>query len=495
MTFQALLAARAHEQGRAQPTALMRHRALSDDPLCIVAWQLGAEPYTVGAIALGPKASGYELFVPGYPLDRHLLFASLLEFAKRFCPAFESFARGPTELIHDFGQQLRIPKQLPQVIVPNAEHVSLLGRLGRRLAYLPTEGPDAADPLLPRLGRHLMWLVEHAQLPGQQVIVSLTDLLAQHYATAMSPLEMRSLSAIDAWIDPPAGVHGFHAAEIAETRAIGPAPSPDAARAVHAMMKALNEERRGSKDPAIVAPLAKPLRALYDGMTQQTWSLVCKVIDRERLRPTAPSVARREREDRIAYARHLQWMNGPAAGRRKTRMTPRAAAMRLDELERARGLVIAEEAIDDPLRMAPHLLSGKALAGEVTHVEADRRECIGGRNNRRPSITVRTTEACPIPCGTDLWWTMVPKGREWRVTRVTPTPEGGSEVMLVLQTNRVPECGLPRPGTRVCFSQFSTTDGYKMYLPPTVPWTHQRAAEPPAPDDLESSSDSEGRVA
>src|SRR5262249_28713115 len=143
-----------------------------------------------------------------------------------------------------------------------------------------------------------------------------------------------SLAAIDAWIAPAKGEHGFHAAERAERQAVGPTPDPSDGDKVHEMMLEFNEARAGSKDPALVGRLTKPLRALYDHMVADTWNLVWKVIDRERARPDAGSVARRAREDRIAYANHLSWMAGPAEGRRKTRMNARGAAMRLNEYER-----------------------------------------------------------------------------------------------------------------------------------------------------------------
>lgn len=492
MSIQALLAARAHTEGRAQRSAVMRHRALSDDPLCIVAWQLGSEPYSVGAIAAGTKRSGYELFVPGYPLDRHLLLASLLDFARLFCPKFESFQRGPREPAEYMGETLQIPKRLPQIVVANTATIALLGRLGRRLAYQPVTGPNAADPLLPRLGRHLNWLVEHAQLPGQQLLVSLTDLLAQHYVTATSSLEMQSLAAADAWIDP-GREQGFHAAELAERKAVGPAPAPEDAREIQALMKTLNEQRAGSKDPARVNTLAQPLRRLYDRMVGQTWSLIWRVVDRERATPEAPSVTRRARDDRIEYAAQLAWMNGPAEGRRKTRMTPRGAAIHLDRLERARTKLLAEEAIDDPLRMAPHLLAGKALAGVVTRVDSERRERVSARNCRRPAVTVRTSERCTIPSGTELWWTRIPDGKEWRIESVVARADSGSDVTLVLQTNRLPKDGLPTKGSRVCFSQFNTKPPYELFLPSAVPWTHKVAE--PTPDDLEGPGASGGQAA
>jgi hypothetical protein len=77
--------------------------------------------------------------------------------------------------------------------VANTETIGLLGRLGRRVAYLPTDGATPADPRLPRLGRHLMWLADYASTPGQQVILAATELLGTHYQTAMSSYETQSL--------------------------------------------------------------------------------------------------------------------------------------------------------------------------------------------------------------------------------------------------------------------------------------------------------------
>ncbi|RDE49461.1 MAG: hypothetical protein DVS81_16435 [Candidatus Accumulibacter meliphilus] len=485
MSFQALLAARAHTDGRALPTAIRRHRALSDDPLCIVAWQLGAEAYSVGAIAIGRKSSGFKLFVPGYPLNRDLLFAALVGFAKEFCPAFEDFAGGPCEDILHHGAELAVPLELPQIVVPNAQTIGLLGRLGRRLAYLPTTGPHPADPLLPCLGRHLMWIADHAQMPGQQLIVSATDLLTTHYASAMSAIEMQSLPAMDAWIDPPAGMHGFNAAELAEIHAVGPVPSPRDGELVHSLMHTFNDQRAGSTDPGVVDKLVWPLRAHYRSMVDQTWNLMWKVVAREKPKPEAASVVRRVREDRIAFAAHLQWMAGPAEGRRKTRMTARGAAMRLHDLEQAHARLLAEEAIDDPLRMAPHLLAGKALAGVVIDCDKTHRELINSRKCLRPRVIVRTQEPCLMLPGAKVWWTQMPDGREWLLGSVIAA-SGGSDVTLILQTNRVSDVCLPIVGSRACFSQFNTRPGYELFLPQQAPWTHLAAA-PPFPVDLDYS--------
>jgi hypothetical protein len=313
--------------------------------------------------------------------------------------------------------------------------------------------------------------------------VPAVGLLTTHYATAMSTFEAQSLAAIDAWIDPLAGEHGFNAAELAESHSVGPVPGPKQGQLVHTLMNTFNQQRAGSKDPTVVRKLAKPLSALYGAMVEETWNLIWKVVDRERAKPQAASVARRVRDDRIAYAAHLHWMNGPAEGRRKTRMTYRAAAMRLDEFERANALLMVEEAIDDPLRMVPQLLAAKAVAGVVVDCDHKRRELINGRNCLRPSVTLHTDEPCLMPPGGEVWWTQTPDGREWLLIGVVAAGDG-SDVTLVLQTNRVPSVGLPVVASRVCFSSFNTRPGYELFLPRQVPWTHQ-ATTSPIPTDLD----------
>jgi hypothetical protein len=135
--------------------------------------------------------------------------------------------------------------------------------------------------------------------------------------------------------------------------------------------------------------------------------------------------------------------------------------------------------------MAPVLLAGQAIAGEVVRSEPDRREMINDRFCKRPAITLRTDEQCIMPLGTAVWWTNLPAGREWLVTQVVAAGSG-SEVTLVLQTNRTPEAGLPRIRHRACFSELNTHGGYEVHLPQQIPWTHRPKQPPPADADLES---------
>jgi hypothetical protein len=475
MSMPAMLAARAHREGRAQRTAQFRHRALAPEPLGIVVWQLGAEPYTIAAIGGGTRPSGFDLFVPGFPLNRDLLFAAMKDFAEWFCPAFEASAAGPCEETTNFGEPLQVPDELPQIVVPNRETIGVLGRLGRRLAYLPIDGPQPADPLLPRLGKHLMWIADYAATPGQQLIVAATQLIGDHYQTAMSTYETASLPALDAWIDPPTDTHAFHAAARAEQEPIGPRPERGEGDEAQRLMRSFNVARAGSTDRIVVERLLNPIRAFYQDLVDGTWELMWRSIERERQWPEAPSVVRRSYEDRRAFASHIAWMNGPAQGRRRTRRVPRAAAMELGRLESAQARCAAEEAIDDPLRMAPVLLSGKAVAGEVAHCDNERRENVNGRNVKRPSVILNSSEPCAMPVGKYLWWSQAADKREWRVERIEPNDTGGSTVTLILQTNRLPPAGLPVIGTRACFSELRTGTPYALFLPTHAPWTHRPA--------------------
>jgi hypothetical protein len=487
VSFVALLAALAHKEGRAQTTALFRHRAITKDPLAIVAWQLGGEPYSVGAIALGRQHTGFQIFVPGYPLNRDLLFYALAQFGHEFCAQFEAVMAGPTEVLEEGNRTLEIPVHLPQILVPSIQTIDLIGRLGRRLAYLNTdarEGKAPADPILVRLGRHLQWIARYAQMPGQQLILPLSELLATHYATSMSRFEAQSLPALNAWIDPPPGIHGFDAASEAERLAVGPVPNPlDGDYIYTHLMKPFNERRGKSTNPALIEKLVKPIRDYYADMTTKTWDLVWQVIQRERKKPEAESVERRVLNDRKAYGEHMAWMNGPQKGLRRSRMTHRGAAELLNTFERELTLMEAEEAIDDPLRMAPHILSGKAMAGVVIVRDVNRRELIGNRACLRPSVTVRTNEPCFFPPDTELWWTKGAKGREWKVVGLEP--DGAStKVTLILQTNIFKSSPIPDLGQRVCFSEFNKHKPYEMFLPSAAPWPHKQP-KPPSDGDIE----------
>jgi len=471
----AALQARAFRLGRALRTASFRHRRLVDDPLVLVLWQLGAEPFSAGAVAFGSSPAPPALSVAGEPRNRDLAFAALLPMARWFNRRFEAHAarRGPAP---PGGPPGLCALTAPQVLVANAATAEHLGRLGRRLAYLATDGPKPADPDLVRLGRHLLFLWYHWAVPGQQLLVSLTDLLNGHWATPQSAFERQSLAALDAYVDPPPGTHGFDAAARAERHTVGPVPSGEDDAQLDPLLDRFNAGRAGSTAASIVRPLLAPIEAHYHRLTAPTWELLWRCRTRELRYREAASVERRWGEDRRAYTAHMDWM--ARSGLRRTRQTARQAARTLRDLEEAGRLQEAEEACDDPFRMIPAILENKAIRGRVTAVDPEHRELAGSRRVRRPLVTLDSREVCLMPVGKELFWTEQSAGREFIVHSVCPSPAGGTRATLKLMTGSG-KTTLPTVGDVACFSVHSTARSWLGELPATEPWTH-RTAVPPA---------------
>jgi hypothetical protein len=169
---------------------------------------------------------------------------------------------------------------------------------------------------------------------------------------------------------------------------------------------------------------------------------------------------------------------------RRTRQTPRQAAMTLRNTEEAGRLLEAEEAVDDPLRMAAYVLADKAVRGRVVAVDPSHTEPGPKRTVRRPLVTLRSPDPCLIPVGRELWWTEQADGKEYAVERVLPGPSGGSDVVLKLLTSTA-TIPLPAVGCNACFSVHSTASQWLGKLPDTDPWTHVASAPPAAPAPLE----------
>lgn len=475
----ATLAAWALRDGHAYRLARFRHRRLSAQPLALVLWQLGAEPFTAAAVGFGEAPSDRHLVVAGDPRNRELAFAALLPFARWFCEHFEApAARREILLGLDFG--LAPATAAPQVVVANSASVEMLGRLGRRLAYLPVDGPRPAHPQLVRLGQHLLFLYRHASRPGQQLLVAMTELLADHWATPQSDLERGSLAALDAYIDP-GRLHGFMAAAAAEQDPLGPVPDRGDDVQLEPLLGAFNERRSGRTDAATVRPLLAPIVEHYRPLVRRTWDLMWRCFERELEWPEAASVGRRWTDDRDAYLAHIDWI--VQNGHRRTRQTPRQAARTLRWLEGAKERLRAEEACDDPVRMIPYLLDNKAVEGQVVQVNLQHYERARVQRVRRPLLTLLSPDPCPIPRGRELWWSSHPRGAPWVVRDVASHP-AGALVTLKLTTSTLDS--IPDEGEYAVFSVHHVEARWQQVLPNETPWTHQPGWPTEGPDSIET---------
>jgi hypothetical protein len=471
--LQAVLVSEARRAGRAVRSALLRHRRIVGRPLGLILWQLGAEPFTAAAVAWGFGLAERTQVVPGEPRNRDLAYRALAQVAHAFNAWFEAGGAGGSA---------------PQIVVPNRGNLSLLGRLGRRLAYLPLDGPYAADPALIRFGRHLRFLAERARHPGQQLALVLTDLLSSHWTSELSDLERQNLPALDAVIEPPRGIDAQAALLAAEGIEIGPVPSAADDEQVDRLLTEFNQKRNGSTAEAAVATLRAPLEAHYAGLIDRGWPLLWQSLERERRWPEAPSVERRWAEDVEAYERHLEWVTQKDGGYR-TRQTNAQAARTLRTWEEAQRLELAEEAIDDPLRMIPYLLTDEAVVGEIASVDLNHVEPGLKRAVRRPLFELETEDRCRIPTGKALFWTRTPRAPAYTVVGIRAGGRRGGSIVTLMHETSAGQWERPFVGQEVIFSAHHVHSAPLLMLPATAPWTHSPKVDPELSID---SADDEG---
>jgi hypothetical protein len=371
-----------------------------------------------------------------------------------------------------------------QLVVPNKATVSALGLLGRYLAYLSDRGGVAPDPALVEAGKHLRFYARHARVPGQSLLMPLERLVADHWATLLSPFEQANLAALDAQIEPGPGRHPFEASAAAEATArIGPEPTEDIDRKTGALLAEFNAARGTSTDPDIVGPLAEQLREHYRGLVEPVWQLMGRVVNRERQLAAAPSVYRRFESDREAFGRHVTWVV-TQGGYYRTTDTPRQAAITLRRLEDVLARYEADQAVEDPARMIPHLLDGDAIRGTVASL-TETKVVVNVKAVRRAVIALDSPDPVILPAGKRLWWTATADGHPWEVQSVQHTG-AGSRVFLMLTAKPTPE-RLPVVGDVITLSTLCTGQAAFWLMPPeNPPWTHQPALPPPVPEPIDA---------
>lgn len=491
-----VLTAWSFRDGVAARRSSVRHRRLQDEPIALVAWHLGGEPFSVAALAYGTSPDDFELAVPGQALNRDRLFAALLPVAHWFNQRFEEPWARRTEV--PIGKKnprwVERAPDAPQVVVPNAGAVKALGRLGRRLAYLPTEvtpdGPPPADPALVRFGRHLLWLTGEARRPGQQLLIDTCGLVASNWVTPQTPGERANLASLDAWVEPPPDTDGFAAAARAEDIGCGPIPDTsreerEVAPIVDAISQAMN-----AGDAAREAVLVAQLMDRYRDLTEPAWRTMWRCLRREGAWPEDRRfVLERVERDVVAYSDHMGWMNGPVGGRRRIRATHQQAFRALREAEVAASLVEAQETIADPLRMIPLLCTQQAVEGVVVAVDRDHKEVKPGnvRATAAPIVTLHSTIPCVMAPGKQLWWTEA-AGVGVEVGAIAPAATGGSVVELRVTKGAAMVKRDLVEGTTACFSKLSTSPYERFGTWPELPFTHVPAPgdEPSLPGHLEA---------
>ncbi|MFG2278071.1 hypothetical protein ACGFNQ_05220 [Streptomyces asoensis] len=493
--------------GRAQPTATVRHRHLSERPLVFVPLTTAGEAGAPLGALVGTDRRAPRLLVVPQPRDRDLRFAFLAELADVVLPYVDSCAEAVetaerNETAPETGRRVKVEVELcadaPQLIVPSragVEFVRLLGRSMRfrRTAEQDPETPYPAPPRVPLLGRWLTHFGERARVPGSSLLTAMTELLGLHWATGQSSLEDQHLGAQLAWIAPPPGERGDQAALRAELARgadgqlwcppAGPATDPafdnrllapaieryDRARtALAAAEDGLEaDDRLGALTAA-----EREIRELVLSRTLPTWEKVWQGLDLLRELPEGAHVEERWTRDRWSFTGHRDRVvaGEPPQPRRDDAVT---AANKLATREREQARLEAQEALDDPLVMAGRRLAGEAFAGEVVDVVMAYSE--SKRPSPRPLVTVRTDDRPHLAERARAYRSLGGKPQAAEVV------ERAAEDLVVLRIvdrmgrGKEPEAGsVPEKGDRLCFTLFEHEQrgGAKLPDPENTPWTH-----------------------
>jgi hypothetical protein len=465
-----LLPSFADRLGKAIPKALYLHRHVTAEPAMVVPFRIGGESFAVAAVAVGFARNDFGPLVVPDPRNRALFFDRITPFAKRFDEWFMSFASQRDED--------GVASDAPQLIVPNLASAALLAGVGRRLAYVDAGGYQV-DPAVTATGRHLRFLKDQFRVAGQQLVLPLADLMASHWATPQTAGEKLSLPALAAWIAPPAGVHGFDAALTAEA-GDGVGPIPPAARdgELFGLVDQFNAAVKAG-DTAAAATAEQDIHNHWQRILGSAWDICWDAFAKVRTLPPAASTAQRWQRDREAYTRHADWQQ--TGGRRRARQTPRQAAETHSKLELAAQALTVQEAIDDPLRMAPYVLRDEAVIGTVVRVDPDHVErSPGGTRRRYPIVTLETPDRCGIPAGKLLWWADDPaRLRPWVVHEVTQPskPTRPWRITLKRVNAATKNSRLPQLHSGATFSVHSVSDFLRRFpAEADVPWTHRLPA-------------------
>jgi hypothetical protein len=475
-----MLSALAHVQAmesmQAVPLTEFRHQRLSGRPLVIIPLAMAGEAGAPMAAMVGSAKRSGTLLVVGQPRNREQRFAFAADLGRIVMDYINSFRQDR----RGEGERSRY-SEAPQILVPNPGGVKALADLGRMCRFRTTTGPYAVPDVVPEFGMWLTFLVDRAEQAGTSVLLPVTAMLAEHWATGQSTLENQNLASLMAWIAPPPGLSVEQAMADAENLYVcppaGPSTSPefdnrDLAPAIRKFDKA-----RALGDPHALATAEFDLRELIAGQIHPTWRMVWQAISLLRSVPEAPRTAKRFEGDCKAFTDYSDYRDAGGLPQRK-RDTAIGAARRLGWLERALAEFESDMAFDDRFVLADRRSAGEAFAGTV--VEAEPGRMVTTDKNRRvprPLVTVRTEDPVRLAADTKLISPSLPAGHKAMIvsvlpdgdtTRVTVEITGGMGRGRVPKQGTVPEPGqhvayLPDPGWRPT-PQFPASDA--------TPWTH-----------------------
>jgi hypothetical protein len=468
-----LARALAAQTGRAQPIRTVRHVHLSDRPLVFVPLRLAGEACAPLAALIGDDPGHPRMLTVYEPRDRAQRFAFAADLADVVLPYIHDYAipgPGPGAACKD----------APQILVPNRAGVEFTQLLGRSTRFRRTDGDYPVRENVPVLGRWLSFYSERSVTAASGVLLPMTVVLADHWATGQSAAEDGNLAALLAWLDPPDGLTGADAALLAEDPLrcppAGPVTDPNFDNEVLQRRVQAVRAATAAGDGTALRRAQLAMTAALRTQLDPTWELMWRAIGLLRGLPEAAHVPERWDSDRWAFTNHVTRLREGGAPQPR-RDSAVAAARKLAALERDQQRLAVHRAYDDPLVMAEYRMTGEAFAGVVVQAQADRLDTTGRRAKLRPRITVETADVVFAEPGA----TMTSPARPKQSARIVDLTRDGGLTTVVLELEAgmgrslVPAVGtVPAAGEAITYTTLRDEFQPIPKFPDVTdtPWTH-----------------------
>ncbi|MCD0448791.1 hypothetical protein LO762_06215 [Actinocorallia sp. API 0066] len=476
---------KALRDGRAVPLASVRHVRLAQDPLVLIPLRLAGEAAAPLAAMVGNHPDKARVLLVPQPRNRDLRFAFFAELGRivlgEVAAATENAETIEIKRGERKGETYERYLDAPQILVPNRPAIEFLRLAGRATRFRQTEGEWPVAPEVPVLGRWLTWFADRSDYPGASALCAMTELLAQHWASGQSSMEDGNLAALLGWIDPGPRLAGLMGA-----------PSPERYRTGQDMATLAEDPLTvppagPTTDPTFDNEVLAPTIAVYDTapegparehaeellrarLTEQmepTWRLMWHAVGLLRELPEAAHVPARFEGDRQSFTNFEESLDEGLPQARHDGAV--AAARRLASLEGAASRYTVQRALDDPLVMAEHRLTGEAFRGEVVWTDPDN---VNEKGLRRPLVQLITPDRLRIEPGMTVH-------NASRTQKAAVLEVDGDTVTLRIENGmgnaRKPLPGsIPEQGQRLCFTTFADEfrPGGSLPEPEETPWTH-----------------------
>jgi hypothetical protein len=478
----ALRRAMAFDQGRGIARASRRHVQLTDTPLVISLHCVAGEPFAPWALVWGidPQRPAGSVLIPE-PRDRTSRYQVLTRFAEGLCAYVAEHLAYDLVRTPRSGKLVPVTRSAPQIVVPTRSAASALTRVaGRGVPRV-----DSIPPVLLWASTHLRWFEQDVrETDGQSLLVPAASALAEHWSTGQAGIEDENLPSVLAWLTSRGKTRDARLADIAaaEKQTWGDQRDPDRDQLLMTLVGRYNDTDDPAARQAAVRDIeGEVLPTLVDAYrgTHQALALL-------RTLPEGPSVAERWADDKRAWARHAQRCDTTELPLFAARDSPQVAMRRSAVMEHARARYAAQTVFDDVLLMAEIIENGRAVSGEVVHVDTSNREIRHGRTQARktPIVTLRTRFPPRLPANESVWWTAV-RTVHGQVRRHAPAARRPTDlpidephtIEIALLSGHDHGRTVPAIGSTVTFAAIDPRPSNPVRPATPVPWTHQSPSQ------------------